>query len=398
MKSSVYLGDRLLSTASAAGGSEVVEFSHPDRLGTRVVSNQQAGNSSEQATLPFGTALNAESTLTNSNKRFTSYDRSPSTGLDYAINRTYDSKLGRFTQVDPIGIDASSVDNPQTLNLYTYCSNDPINRTDPDGLFWGSLFKKIGKFFSAIGRAINKIMSHIAVRIVVLVLAAVVTFGASVVAAVSIFAPTLVAPTWLVIATYASTALSWASKIGSALELTGLLFQGKFKQLGKIVGLAFVGALAGVIEDSIVNGALSGKSLFGGAWQGFKNGLRNVWAALKRFGSKKWWEGFMPLYGFFCSPGWGVGNATENETPVDGRDRACKTHDSQLRDKKNGVGSAVFKTVTQLDLALIRGLLFSSSRPRFLDIAFGSGGRIGDRFGFTVPFAFGIRIAANRGR
>lgn len=102
----------------------------------------------------FWTALNAESSLTTNNMRFTSYDRSSATGLDCAVNRTYDSKQGRFTQVDPIGINASSVDNPQTLNLYTYCGIDPINRADPDGLFWGRLFKKIGKFFAAVGRAI----------------------------------------------------------------------------------------------------------------------------------------------------------------------------------------------------------------------------------------------------
>lgn len=65
--------------------------------------------------------------------------------MDYAINRTYGSKQGRFTQVDPIGMSASSLLSPQTLNLYTYCGNDPINYTDPDGLFFGSFFKWLGK-------------------------------------------------------------------------------------------------------------------------------------------------------------------------------------------------------------------------------------------------------------
>jgi RHS repeat-associated protein len=46
--------------------------------------------------------------------------------------------------VDPIGMSASSLANPQTLNLYAYCGNDPINNTDPDGLFFGKLFKWIG--------------------------------------------------------------------------------------------------------------------------------------------------------------------------------------------------------------------------------------------------------------
>ncbi|MEP6849073.1 MAG: RHS repeat-associated core domain-containing protein [Acidobacteriota bacterium] len=93
-------------------------------MGTRLVTNQTAGTSYEQAHLPFGTALNAESTLTTNPKRFTSYERSSRTELDYAVNRTYDSKQGRFTQVDPAGMNAVSFASPQTLNLYAFCGND----------------------------------------------------------------------------------------------------------------------------------------------------------------------------------------------------------------------------------------------------------------------------------
>jgi hypothetical protein len=41
---------------------------------------------------------------------------------------------------------ATSLDNPQTLNLYNYCGNDPINRTDPDGQSWLSKLWKAIKF------------------------------------------------------------------------------------------------------------------------------------------------------------------------------------------------------------------------------------------------------------
>ena len=51
-------------------------------------------------------------------RRFTSYDRSARTGLDYVVNRHYDPLQGRFTQVDPLGMDAVDLANPQTLNLY----------------------------------------------------------------------------------------------------------------------------------------------------------------------------------------------------------------------------------------------------------------------------------------
>lgn len=130
---SIYGSSQLATITPNGQGGEYTEFNHPDRLGTRLVTNQQGGTAYGQVHLPFGTALNAESSLTTNNKRFTSYDRSSATGLDYAINRTYDSEQGRFTTVDPIGMQAASLVSPQTLNMYTYCANDPINFTDPSG-------------------------------------------------------------------------------------------------------------------------------------------------------------------------------------------------------------------------------------------------------------------------
>jgi RHS repeat-associated protein len=142
-KSYVYLGGRLLATLTPNGsGGEAVQYHHPDRLGTRLVTDPLNGTSFEQVTLPFGTPLNAESTGA-TNRRFTSYDRSATTGLDYANNRHYDSQQGRFTQVDPAGMDAVDLASPQTLNLYAYCANDPINHIDPSGLGFFSFLKKI---------------------------------------------------------------------------------------------------------------------------------------------------------------------------------------------------------------------------------------------------------------
>src|SRR5207237_5345387 len=126
-------------------GGESIQFHHPDRLGTRLVTDPSSGTSFEQVTLPFGTALDTESSG-QTNRRFTSYDRSTTTKLDYAVNRHYDPQQGRFTQVDPAGMKATNLMSPQTLNLYAYCTNDPANRTDPDGLF--SWFKALLGFLA----------------------------------------------------------------------------------------------------------------------------------------------------------------------------------------------------------------------------------------------------------
>jgi len=101
--------------------------------------------------LPFGTALNTESTG-ETNRRFTSYDRSTTTKLDYAVNRHYDPQQGRFTQVDPAGMNVVNLTSPQTLNLYAYCTNDPINQVDPSGL---GFFSFLSKVFNVIGKILR---------------------------------------------------------------------------------------------------------------------------------------------------------------------------------------------------------------------------------------------------
>ena len=160
----VYLGGRLLATMNGAAGSGT-RFHHPDRLGTNVVTDQSNGELvTKQMGMPYGTqqpmgAFGGDNSWQHSTKgnpskkRFTSYDRSDATGLDYAVNRFYSAAQGRFTQVDPIGMSAASLSDPQSLNMYSYCGNDPINHVDPDGLFFKKLFGWIGKVFKWIAIA-----------------------------------------------------------------------------------------------------------------------------------------------------------------------------------------------------------------------------------------------------
>jgi RHS repeat-associated protein len=62
--------------------------------------------------------------------RFTGQILDEDTGLYYFNARYYDAELGRFIQPDTIVPDPG---NPQSLNRYSYCNNNPLAYVDPSG-------------------------------------------------------------------------------------------------------------------------------------------------------------------------------------------------------------------------------------------------------------------------
>ncbi len=68
---------------------------------------------------------------------FTSYNRDPESGLDYAMARYYNSGNGAFSLADPL---AGKPGDPQSWNRYAYGRNDPIDITDPSGKSWLGFF------------------------------------------------------------------------------------------------------------------------------------------------------------------------------------------------------------------------------------------------------------------
>ena len=399
-RSYVYLGARLLSTLAPNGsGGESVQYHHPDRLGTRLVTDPSNGTSFEQVTLPFGTALNAESTGATS-RRFTSYDRGATTGLDYAVNRHYDPQQGRFTQVDSIGMKASNLEHPQTLNLYSYVANDPVNRLDPDGMFWGKIkrfFKKIGAFFSKVGAAISRVLNNRWVRIGVFILGFIIP-------GLQILSEAL--------AHVVSTAINiynYAADIASQLQLWGSLLQGQWKDFGAMIGLAIGGAALSSVIDPIVSGfqtaLFNGDNVLKGAWQGLLDGYNNFADAF----SRKLRDIFVPFYGLYGGPGnppdeafnAKKGKFDPDHPGVDNIDDDFKVHDKDGRNlsnlkKRNLINSHEHKTMARAsDRQLVRSLLRSAPSVHLLDIAFSarSGGRplIGSGYKFFALSYFSMR-------
>jgi len=71
-------------------------------------------------------------------QQFTGKKLDDETGLYYFGARYYDPLLGRFITPDTI---VQNPSDPQTLNRYSYCGNNPINRVDPTGHSWKKFWK-----------------------------------------------------------------------------------------------------------------------------------------------------------------------------------------------------------------------------------------------------------------
>jgi RHS repeat-associated protein len=66
-------------------------------------------------------------------EQFATYTRDQSSGLDYADQRWYSSRLGTFTTVDPNLMNANP-NRSSSWNSYAYTEGNPANETDNNGL------------------------------------------------------------------------------------------------------------------------------------------------------------------------------------------------------------------------------------------------------------------------
>jgi RHS repeat-associated protein len=87
------------------------------------------------STLMLG--LQSTAALNRIGSRSTGKERDTESGNDYMFARYYNSATGRFLSPDwsvkVAPVPYAKLDNPQSLNLYSYVWNNPLSRNDPDG-------------------------------------------------------------------------------------------------------------------------------------------------------------------------------------------------------------------------------------------------------------------------
>jgi RHS repeat-associated protein len=112
-----YLSDHLGSTSLEVSASGVIE--------------------NESDYYPWGGELQISNHDPVNHYKFTGKERDAESGLDYFEARYYSNGLGRFISSDwsatPEPIPYADLDDPQSLNLYTYVRNIPTAKVDLDG-------------------------------------------------------------------------------------------------------------------------------------------------------------------------------------------------------------------------------------------------------------------------
>jgi RHS repeat-associated protein len=156
-------GQLLVVWDGSETGDRQLQWLVQDHLGsTRMVVDRSGslGGIRRHDFAPFGEELFAGAAIRSASngysgdsvrQKFTGKEHDGETGLDYFLARYYSSTQGRFTSPDEFkgGPDALSVlgsgdpekqalvyadtTNPQSLNKYQYCFNNPLSCVDPDG-------------------------------------------------------------------------------------------------------------------------------------------------------------------------------------------------------------------------------------------------------------------------
>jgi RHS repeat-associated protein len=129
----VYAGSKHLATyVGGTGGTTYFDLA--DWLGSERVRTSITGAQVENCTsLPFGDAQTCTGT-DESPLHFTGGQWDWESNLTSFWFRSYSTTQGRWLTMDPAGLAAVDITNPQTWNRYAYVANNPLSFTDSTGL------------------------------------------------------------------------------------------------------------------------------------------------------------------------------------------------------------------------------------------------------------------------
>ncbi len=152
--------------------ASTTHYFHKDQLGSSTVMTDAGGVARENTDyMPFG-GQRDHSGDNIDNHKFTDQEFDAENGLYNYNARLYDPIIGRFISADPM---VQAPFDPQTLNRYSYCRNNPLIYIDPSGYF----FSDIVDFFKDLfDDAKDKVVDFIVEKVVAQIVSVVLGYGA----------------------------------------------------------------------------------------------------------------------------------------------------------------------------------------------------------------------------
>ena len=155
-KKHIFMGSTRVCTIEydqAVPGETAHYYFHQDHLGSsNVITNDDGAMVQLMEYQPYG-QLQVNSGNEIARHKFTGKEFDENVGLYYYGARYYDPQLGRFITSDSI---IQSPHDPQSLNRYAYCRNNPVKYVDPTGHFFGIIIAAIiGAILGGVSAAMN---------------------------------------------------------------------------------------------------------------------------------------------------------------------------------------------------------------------------------------------------
>jgi RHS repeat-associated protein len=142
-KTYIYANSQILAQHNGSYNAPRYFYLH-DRLGSvRLVINSAGDVNNTYTYNPFGEMFPTECNEAVSNPfKFSGQFFDDEIGQYYLRARQYDPYIGRFTSRDPID---GKFEEPLTFHKYLYCTNNPINFIDPQGLWEIETHRSFGR-------------------------------------------------------------------------------------------------------------------------------------------------------------------------------------------------------------------------------------------------------------
>lgn len=147
----IFMGSTRICSIETTTNTHVYYY-HQDHIGSSNVITDESGNIVQILEYsPYGEVSRSTGDYS-TDKRFTGKIWDETSALSYFGARYYDPEIGRF--ITPDSTIAHPFD-PQDLNRYGYCRNNPVNYTDPTGESWWSAFWNfVAGFFGAVAAVV----------------------------------------------------------------------------------------------------------------------------------------------------------------------------------------------------------------------------------------------------